>query len=540
MYPRGGGDDDYQLSWRVMMLSELGYESLFKRFKFTEAWDSPHNKLLLDYIPPEFQSPERFDSKTNYLAIAGNGMVFSGKNGTRLNSITDSLQNTLAIVEVDDAHAVEWTRPVDLNAVVEMPFDKLGGIRGEGAFGVMSDGRVVLLPKLMSPSRLAAFFTIAGGEPISASAFLLPPTAEPPPPALATVANDPEVANRPESPLMTPAGTPMAAQPSEVAKILGVAKTISSGDLKAEVPTEESLAKARELLKELFGKEFATARSIEMRRAFAKRMLDKAKEVEQSTADYHEVIRVAREIAEGSGDVVTSLAAADLFAQRFEVDPLLNSLAVLEKLSAQAKVLDAPEKAQQEALRLAEQAFGADRYDVAIPAEEFALSFARMQSKTGKAELSKLNLQIDTLEACKTLYTNAQKAFEKLQSDPADSASSEAVGRYLCFVKNRWDAGLPYLAKAADIRLRGLASLELSADKTAQQMISLADQYWDLGTQFRQPQRRGLQLRAVSYYVKVEPLLGNNLEKSRVQRRREEAAALYGGTEVNRVMAAMK
>jgi hypothetical protein len=61
------------LSWRVLILDELGYPELRKQFG-DDAWDTPRNKLLLDYIPPEYQSPERTDNKTNYLAVVGGGL----------------------------------------------------------------------------------------------------------------------------------------------------------------------------------------------------------------------------------------------------------------------------------------------------------------------------------------------------------------------------------------------------------------------------------------------------------------------------------
>jgi hypothetical protein len=59
------------LSWRVLILPYLGHQELFDQFKVTEPWYTPHNKRLIDKIPSVFLSPERRDTKTNYLAVVG-------------------------------------------------------------------------------------------------------------------------------------------------------------------------------------------------------------------------------------------------------------------------------------------------------------------------------------------------------------------------------------------------------------------------------------------------------------------------------------
>ena len=63
------------LSWRVELLPFLGYEELYNHFDQNAAWNSPQNKRLLEYIPPEFQSAERFDDRTNYLLSVGEYII---------------------------------------------------------------------------------------------------------------------------------------------------------------------------------------------------------------------------------------------------------------------------------------------------------------------------------------------------------------------------------------------------------------------------------------------------------------------------------
>src|SRR5262249_19079708 len=100
-----GRDSRKTLSWRVAILPELGYQELYDQFKANEPWDGPHNKELLSQIPPEFQSPERFDTRTNYVAAAERGMIFDSQEGWTPAAVRDGLENTLAVVEADDGQA---------------------------------------------------------------------------------------------------------------------------------------------------------------------------------------------------------------------------------------------------------------------------------------------------------------------------------------------------------------------------------------------------------------------------------------------------
>jgi hypothetical protein len=531
-------DGEAFLSWRVLILPELGYPELRQRFRH-ERWDSPHNKVLLDYIPPEYQSPERFDVKTNYLGISGPGAIFPDLEGLNLAEIKDGADNVLAVVEVDDKYAQEWTRPADHIPLLAMPGDKLAGLRGEGAFGAMASGRIVLLPRELPPSRLAALFTVSGGEPIGAATFLQPPTPEPPPPMLATIADDPAAANQP-----TPSeATTDNREPTADSGTATAAPLLLAGSLpyvpdpaKEPVPHEESLAKARELLKELYGEDFQKARKPEEQQQFLKKLLADAPNVEQNPADYHELVRIARDLAAMLGDVSQALAACDLLEQRFQVDSLSMRIKVLDSLSKHWKEGKSAKPALKEAQRIQRDAFDIDRFEVALLAHEVVLSFARIDDQK-PVELKKIQDEGEELETAKRLYIAAERGLATLQQNINDAAANEAVGRYLCLVKNRWEAGLPYMIRADDIRLRGIASHELSTNRSLEDTLSLADQYWELAARFKQPQRRGLHLRAIYCYGTVASRLATSLEKIKIQRRIDEATRLYDREEIDRVLA---
>lgn len=106
------------LSWRVHLLPFLEQDALYKEFHLKEGWDSEHNKKLISRMPVLFRSPLQKNDKpgmTTYLAPVGKDTMFPDRKGVRFADVSDGLSNTILLVEVNDANAVIWTKPDDLD-----------------------------------------------------------------------------------------------------------------------------------------------------------------------------------------------------------------------------------------------------------------------------------------------------------------------------------------------------------------------------------------------------------------------------------------
>ena len=167
------------LSWRVELLPYLGYEELYKQFRLEEPWDSPHNQLLLPYIPAQYQSPERFDEKTNYLAPIASFTAYQGKRGMGTRKIEDGLENTVVVLEADDEAAVPWTEPADLTLNLYRLNTNVGNLRQDGFFVIWGNGEITRIRPDATEAELRSVFTIDAGEPISSLAVRANATAEP-------------------------------------------------------------------------------------------------------------------------------------------------------------------------------------------------------------------------------------------------------------------------------------------------------------------------------------------------------------------------
>jgi hypothetical protein len=151
------------LSWRVQILPFLE-EDKPTEFKLDEAWDSDHNKKLIERMP-KIYAPIRVKAKageTFYQVFAGPGAPFGGKQAVGIAAITDGTSNTGMVFEAGTP--VIWTKPDDLAFDANKPLPKLGGLF-DGEFHVaVCDGSVVLMKKDYDADEMKKFITHNGGE----------------------------------------------------------------------------------------------------------------------------------------------------------------------------------------------------------------------------------------------------------------------------------------------------------------------------------------------------------------------------------------
>jgi hypothetical protein len=154
------------LSWRVQILPFIEEDQLYKQFKLDEAWDSEHNKKLIEQMPKMY-TPVRgraepgqtfyqmFAGKRTLLGADGQGVTFA--------QVVDGLSLTLMVVEGDKP--VIWTRPDDI------PYDgqkapKVGGMFDSHFHAVMGDGAVRRFEKKITAEALRRLIDRADGQEV--------------------------------------------------------------------------------------------------------------------------------------------------------------------------------------------------------------------------------------------------------------------------------------------------------------------------------------------------------------------------------------
>jgi len=161
-------------SWRTLILPYLDQRELYEMIDLSKAWDDPANAAARKYALEEglyvyrCQSNNTFPMQTNYLAVVTyNSCLRPGQSAT-LEEITDGLENTLLLIEVDNKHAVNWMSPWDAD---EQTLLELGGRFSpphEGVIlGAFADGRVHRLDVNLAADVRRGLISIDGNEDVA-------------------------------------------------------------------------------------------------------------------------------------------------------------------------------------------------------------------------------------------------------------------------------------------------------------------------------------------------------------------------------------
>jgi hypothetical protein len=165
------------LSWRIALLPLLGQGDLYKQFHLDEPWDSQHNRALISKIPDVYRIPAsgpngpvytrtEQSGKTCYVVPVGKETVFPGRKAVRFADIRHGCSNTIMALEVDDKHAVIWTKPDDLPFDSADVADCLSKLPPRGLWVVLCDGSIHWIPPEFDWKQLQGAFTRTQGDPI--------------------------------------------------------------------------------------------------------------------------------------------------------------------------------------------------------------------------------------------------------------------------------------------------------------------------------------------------------------------------------------
>ena len=108
--------------------------------------------------------------ETSYMVLTGKGMLFDDDNKTATTEIRDGAENTIMLVEINDAQ-VSWSSPQDIDtATISWNIDRdakgIGSPHKSGTQMATADGKVYRYSRLLPAEQLRAMATENGGEPV--------------------------------------------------------------------------------------------------------------------------------------------------------------------------------------------------------------------------------------------------------------------------------------------------------------------------------------------------------------------------------------
>ena len=280
-----------------------------------------------------------------------------------------------------------------------------------------------------------------------------------------------------------------------------IATPLSAQDTekKLPVPSDAAQAQAMKLFKEVYGDEYAHAKTTDLKKAMAEKLLKKAEELSDDPTSKFVLLKIAKDISVQAVDGEQAFQAIDKMAEAFQINSLEMKTAVLTGLAKKARTAADHKSIAEQALSLMDEAVGADNLDTATQLGELALPEARRARDSQL--LSQVKAKVIEVSALAKSYEEVKAAMKVLEDKPTDPAANVVVGRYLCFAKGDWDKGVAMLALGND-DLRATAILELRGAASSDEQMKLADAWWELSEKegFAKKQLQG---RARYWYQKA-------------------------------------
>ncbi|QDT11461.1 DUF1559 domain-containing protein [Stieleria marina] len=508
------------LSWRVELLPYLGYADLYKKFDPTRPWNYEPNQTLLQYIPDEFISPERYDVKTNYqLPVASTFMFEKGKARKRHDvDQEDGSENTIMLLEVNDNLAVEWTKPADYTPSngINVKND-LGALRGDGTFAVWANGWTVLLANGLSNQQIFNALTFDAGDGQRAGEVHRDiPLAEPTVASAADNSAEGSAENRDDA---------QASMLSSISDVPG--RPIPTAELRAreKLPIAGDLAKAQSRLREIFRDKIVQAKKDDEKSQLADEMLDISIDMTKDASGAYALQQAAIHLSSEAGELQPILRAIDQRVSRFEIDAYEENMSALLRF-AESTTRREPEDVDGDEFvrRSVAVIFAAISDDDYVRASALARHSYRLLDQEPDDEMMKsLNRLRVLLSSAQREYDKASVGLANYRDDPDRVDDAATFGRFLCFIKGDWDTGLPLVAIGGPKSLQELATRDLAGAQTFYDQVAIGDAWWRLSEGIRNGvYRQALLNRAASWYQKAWPVMPESLDRIHVKNRLDE------------------
>jgi len=284
------------------------------------------------------------------------------------------------------------------------------------------------------------------------------------------------------------------------------------------VPDPAAQKETERLLRDIFKEDYAKKGQAD-RQALARKLLAQALQSKEDPGSRYVLLRESRSMAADVGDAETALSAVDELVKGYAVEGFALRHTTLATLALMAKTAPDWKGLAAAHLKLAEEAAAAEEFETAEKSGNAAVQLATRAKELPL--VTRAQAVVKETGESKAQHDKVRKATEDLAANPEDPAANLALGHFKCFVRGKWDEGLPLLAKGKDEALKALAAADLAAPADSAGQIAAGDGWWTWSEKESGSIRRNARRRATHWYVKVLPGAGG-LTKVRLEKRMAE------------------
>ena len=260
--------------------------------------------------------------------------------------------------------------------------------------------------------------------------------------------------------------------------VIVLACLLGAGPPRIPVPTADGLAKARQVVADIYEADLAKARSTESKSAVALKLMRVANATNDDNTMRHALLDESIRLAVDAGNPALAGAALDKIAATFDIDEWGKRLDLAKQTAAKAASQSTHRAIASYALVASKKAMVAERFDEASGLAVLSLQEALKSSDSGLAKRADANKQMASLGS--TAYADALGSLDILKVDPTNGPANRKVGQYYCFFKGDWDKGLPLLHRGDSLELRAAAGHDLALPTEPNDQLAVADEWWNL------------------------------------------------------------
>ena len=308
---------------------------------------------------------------------------------------------------------------------------------------------------------------------------------------------------------------------------------------RAPVPDEAAIGTATEVIREAFAEDYASVSK------WPKATCRKFMDVAENTLDPVRrlaLLREAERIARESHNTRDAMAAATQRVASFELEPFVELIEAVAKC-AEHKASAADSYAF--SLAIASDSMKADHFVESDAAIDLALRCARLVDKDEREKASEIRRKsrgtarlplakspqmladaIDLQRAMRireSAFVDYERSKTVLLVNPRDPKANGCVGRYLCFHREQWGEGLPFLAASDEPTIRAICEQEIAAIEKPSPgaVMDIAGRWWTLAADEKLPngEQFAILAHAKQLYKNLLPLLTDPVDRALAERR---------------------
>lgn len=251
----------------------------------------------------------------------------------------------------------------------------------------------------------------------------------------------------------------------------------------AAVPDDAEVIEAKKQVRTVYKQQFVNAKTPRQKLSLANYLAGRANRIQENDVDRYVLLRESLELAVEVVGVEEALKAIDTLADSYEINRVSEKSQVLSQLAPKMRTATANAAMIQLLFETINDAIAAQEFDSAERLQSVASSVARkLRDRSLTQQVNTLRTKVSELQ--RDFRANAE-AMATLEADPENAEANLVRAKYLCVVKNDWDAGLKFALKSGNESLKALAERDLNRPEATQDALDLAEEFWKLASDRR-------------------------------------------------------